>query len=302
LDLKTRHEMQMELKQIHHDLGITFIYVTHDQEEALTLSDTVIVMSNGRIQQIGTPKDIYNEPINAFVADFIGESNILNGVMLHDELVSFAGHSFVCVDKDFGTNTPVDVVLRPEDFDLCYTDDPEAFGGSVISAIFKGKYYDIRILTDTGYEIMAQNILPFDEGHRVGVSIDPFDIHVMHKERLENQIEATVIDAQYIKMLGMEVEVTPQYEFGQGASVMAHIAFDGITVHDALSDEGLNLEASVRSLLHKGNHYHITLITADKHYLYADTHSVLTKGDQVELSFSKEAIRLTAYKEDEKNL
>ena len=115
LDLKMRKDMQMELKEMHKSLGITFIYVTHDQEEALTLSDTIVVMSEGKIQQIGTPIDIYNEPINSFVADFIGESNILNGLMIKDKSVSFAGHEFECVDEGFGEQTPVDVVLRPED-------------------------------------------------------------------------------------------------------------------------------------------------------------------------------------------
>ena len=123
LDLKMRKDMQMELKEMHQKLGITFVYVTHDQEEALTLSDTIVVMSEGRIQQIGTPTDIYNEPINSFVADFIGESNILNGLMLQDKAVSFAGHEFECVDKGFGENTPVDVVIRPEDI---YIFEPSA--------------------------------------------------------------------------------------------------------------------------------------------------------------------------------
>ena len=115
LDLKMRKDMQMELKEMHKSLGITFVYVTHDQEEALTLSDTIVVMSEGKIQQIGTPIDIYNEPVNSFVADFIGESNILNGTMIKDRQVSFAGHEFECVDEGFGEQMPVDVVLRPED-------------------------------------------------------------------------------------------------------------------------------------------------------------------------------------------
>ena len=115
LDLKMRKDMQMELKEMHKSLGITFVYVTHDQEEALTLSDTIVVMSEGKIQQIGTPIDIYNEPINSFVADFIGESNILNGTMIHDKLVRFCGTEFECVDEGFGENVPVDVVIRPED-------------------------------------------------------------------------------------------------------------------------------------------------------------------------------------------
>ena len=137
LDLKMRKDMQMELKQMHKELGITFVYVTHDQEEALTLSDTIVVMSEGRVQQIGTPIDIYNEPSNAFVADFIGESNILNGTMIKDKAVSFLGHEFECVDKGFGENTPVDVVIRPEDIYIMARTDSGMFNGVVQSCIFK---------------------------------------------------------------------------------------------------------------------------------------------------------------------
>ena len=141
LDLKMRKDMQMELKQMHSELGITFIYVTHDQEEALTLSDTVVVMSDGKIQQIGSPIDIYNEPVNSFVADFIGESNILNGTMVHDREVEFIGHSFECVDEGFGTNIPVDVVVRPEDIYIIANAENAKFTGVVKSCIFKGVHY-----------------------------------------------------------------------------------------------------------------------------------------------------------------
>ena len=136
LDLKMRKDMQMELKELHKSLGVTFVYVTHDQEEALTLSDTIVVMSEGRIQQIGTPIDIYNEPINSFVADFIGESNILNGTMQKDKLVSFAGHEFECVDEGFGENTPIDVVIRPEDIYIFDPSDAAQLRGTVTSCIF----------------------------------------------------------------------------------------------------------------------------------------------------------------------
>ena len=141
LDLKMRKDMQMELKQMHSELGITFIYVTHDQEEALTLSDTVVVMSDGKIQQIGSPIDIYNEPVNSFVADFIGESNILNGTMVRDREVEFIGHSFECVDEGFGTNIPVDVVVRPEDIYIIANAENAKFTGVVKSCIFKGVHY-----------------------------------------------------------------------------------------------------------------------------------------------------------------
>lgn len=142
LDLKMRKDMQMELKEMHKSLGITFVYVTHDQEEALTLSDTIVVMSEGRIQQIGTPTDIYNEPINSFVADFIGESNILNGVMVKDRLVHFCDRDFECVDEGFGEQTPVDVVIRPEDLYIFPVSDMAQLRGVVQSCIFKGVHYE----------------------------------------------------------------------------------------------------------------------------------------------------------------
>lgn len=152
LDLKMRKDMQMELKEMHRSLGITFLYVTHDQEEALTLSDRIVVMSEGRIQQIGTPPDIYNEPVNSFVADFIGESNILNGVMIRDKVVMFAGREFECVDKGFGEMTPVDVVIRPEDLYIFESSDADQLTGTVTSCIFKGVHYEMMIDTPNGYD------------------------------------------------------------------------------------------------------------------------------------------------------
>ena len=150
LDLKMRKDMQMELKEMHQKLGITFVYVTHDQEEALTLSDTIVVMSEGRIQQIGTPTDIYNEPINSFVADFIGESNILNGVMVHDRLARFCEHEFDCVDTGFGDRTQVDVVIRPEDIYIFEPSDAAQLTGTVTSSIFKGVHYEMLVQTREG--------------------------------------------------------------------------------------------------------------------------------------------------------
>lgn len=179
LDLKLRKEMQTELKKIQQNLGITFIYVTHDQEEALTMSDTVVVMNNGEIQQIGTPEDIYNEPKNAFVADFIGESNIIDGIMLRDELVHFCGRDFVCVDRGFGENTPIDVVIRPEDV-IVSEESGGQIVGTVESVTFKGVHYEIVV--DIGDSKWLVHTTKFSEpGKRVGLSVDPFDIHIMHK-------------------------------------------------------------------------------------------------------------------------
>ena len=188
LDLKMRKDMQMELKEMHKTLGITFVYVTHDQEEALTLSDTIVVMSEGRIQQIGTPTDIYNEPINSFVADFIGESNILNGVMVKDKLVHFCDRDFECVDEGFGENTPVDVVIRPEDLYIFPVSDMARLRGTVQSCIFKGVHYEMVVLCH-GYEFVVQDYHAFEAGTEVGMLVKPFDIHIMKKERICNTFE-----------------------------------------------------------------------------------------------------------------
>ena len=179
LDLKLRKDMQNELKNIQHQTGITFIFVTHDQEEALSMSDTVVVMANGRIQQIGSPTDIYNEPVNAFVADFIGESNILDGVMAEDYKARFAGHLFNCVDKGFEKNEAVDIVVRPEDVDVVA---PEAgmLCGLVTAVTFKGVHYEI-IVDVNGFKWMIQSTDYVAEGQTIGLSIDPDAIHVMKK-------------------------------------------------------------------------------------------------------------------------
>jgi len=177
LDLKLRKEMQLELKSMQQQLGITFIYVTHDQEEALTMSDTVVVMRDGHILQIGDPKRIYDEPANAFVADFIGESNILRGTMLEDELVNFCGVNFPCVDSGFGENVPVDVVVRPEDI-MIVGEDIGQLTGTVQSVLFKGVHYEMMIDTgDTVLKVHSTVMQP--QGSRVGINIVPYNIHIM---------------------------------------------------------------------------------------------------------------------------
>jgi len=177
LDLKLRKEMQLELKNMQQRLGITFLYVTHDQEEALTMSDTIVIMRDGHILQIGDPKQVYDEPANAFVADFIGESNILRGVMVKDELVEFAGHTFPCVDSGFGENAPVDVVIRPEDIMLVGEDVGQLIG-TIKSVLFKGVHYEMMI--DTGdYTFKVHSTTMQPQGSRVGLNIVPFNIHIM---------------------------------------------------------------------------------------------------------------------------
>lgn len=179
LDLKLRQDMQYELIRLKEELGITFVYVTHDQEEALTMSDKIVVMNQGYIQQIGSPEDIYNEPINAFVADFIGESNIIDGIMIKDELVEILGVKIPCVDTGFHLNQPVDVVIRPEDVELV---DPSAgfMEGDVVSIIFKGVHYEIEVHAN-GYDWLVHTTKMFPVGTHVGIHVIPFNIQIMNK-------------------------------------------------------------------------------------------------------------------------
>ena len=181
LDLKLRKDMQLELKKIQQQVGITFIYVTHDQEEALTMSDTIVVMDKGCIQQIGTPEDIYNEPKNAFVADFIGESNIIDGIMVRDKVVKMYGREFPCLDGGFAENEPVDVVIRPEDIDIVPVDQGQLVG-TVTSVTFKGMQYDI-IVDFRGFKWLIQTTDHSPVGARIGAKIDPDGFHIMKKSQ-----------------------------------------------------------------------------------------------------------------------
>ena len=292
LDLKMRKDMQMELKEMHQKLGITFVYVTHDQEEALTLSDTIVVMSEGRIQQIGTPTDIYNEPINSFVADFIGESNILNGLMLQDKAVSFAGHEFECVDKGFGENTPVDVVIRPEDI---YIFEPSAAAqlmGTVTSCIFKGVHYEMMVQTNEGYEFMVQDYHSFEAGREVGLLVKPFDIHVMKKERTCNTFEGKLIDSTHVEFLGYTFECAEVQDIEPGSSVLVEIDFRNVILED--NEEDGHLTGEVKFILYKGNHYHLTVFTDWDEDIFVDTTDVWDDGDRVGITIAPENIRIIA--------
>lgn len=191
LDLKLRQDMQYELIRLKEELGITFIYVTHDQEEALTMSDTIVVMNQGYIQQIGTPEDIYNEPENAFVADFIGDSNIIPATMIEDKVVEILGTKFKCVDEGFGKNKPVDAVIRPEDV-ILVEPDKGIIKGKVTSLIFKGVHYEMEVLAN-GYEWLVQSTKLVPVGTEVGIDVDPFNIQIMHKPESEDE-EAVALD------------------------------------------------------------------------------------------------------------
>ena len=290
LDLKMRKDMQIELKEMHKQLGITFIYVTHDQEEALTLSDTVVVMNEGRIQQIGTPTDIYNEPVNSFVADFIGESNILNGTMIRDRKVSFIGHDFDCVDEGFGENVPVDVVVRPED--IYFTNDPARtqFTAKVKSCTFKGVHYEMFVDSDTGNELMIQDYDPYPVDSIVNLYIEPDDIQVMKKERVANVLEAKVVGEGKVEMLGGEFECSTE-GFEEGDEVLATVAFDKVELLDDL-EEGV-LDGDVHFILYKGDHYHLTIKVGDEGFLYVDTNDIWDKGDLVAINIAATDIKLS---------
>ena len=292
LDLKMRKDMQMELKEMHKTLGITFIYVTHDQEEALTLSDRIVVMSEGVIQQIGTPTDIYNEPENCFVADFIGESNILNGTMVEDRLVRFMGTEFKCVDEGFGENVPVDVVIRPEDIYIMAHTENAMLHGRVSSCIFKGVHYEMLVQLPNGYELMVQDYNAFEPETEVSLIIKPADIHVMKKERTCNTFEATIVDDTHIEMLGATFECQP-CGLEKGTEVKVEVDFDKIDLTDDKEDGAL--EGDVRLILYKGNHYHLTIVTDDDDYLYVDTNDVWDDGDMVGINILPEDIRIIKY-------
>ena len=314
LDLKMRHDMQIELKELHEKLGITFIYVTHDQEEALTLSDRVVVMNEGKIQQIGTPTDIYNEPQNCFVADFIGESNILSGTMIRDKRVEFCGQEFDCIDTGFGENKPVDVVIRPEDIYIWAVtpsgspsrgemeDDPEDrvpkgkftnWYGTVESCIFKGVHYEMRVLTPDGYEFLIQDYHEYLPGTEIGMLVRPEDIQIMKKEHyIYNYFEGEVLKNGKVWFLDAEWEVNEKQikDFEPGDKVQVRVKFRDIDLQD-YEEEG-TLSGEVHFILYKGNHYHLTIRTDEGHDLYVNTDDVWDDGDRVGIVIKPNSIKI----------
>ena len=291
LDLKMRKDMQIELKEMHKQLGITFVYVTHDQEEALTLSDTIVVMDDGNIRQIGSPTDIYNEPQNAFVADFIGESNILNGKMVKDKLVEFVGHQFECVDEGFGENVDVDVVVRPEDIYIMNRLEGAQLTAKVKSCTFKGVHYEMFVDTDKGYELMIQDYNAFEPESEVGLIIRPADIQVMHKERTLNTFEGELVSENKVKFLGEEWECLPQEGLEAGDKVKVEVKFSSVDLIDH-PEEG-TLSGEVHFLLYKGDHYHLSVRTEYRDYIWLDTNDIWDKGDLVGINIAPEDIKIT---------
>ncbi len=289
LDLKMRKDMQMELKEMHKRLGITFVYVTHDQEEALTLSDTIVVMSEGKIQQIGTPIDIYNEPTNSFVADFIGESNILNGVMLKDKLVRICDTEFECVDEGFGENVLVDVVIRPEDLYIFAVSDAAQLVGVVQSTIFKGVHNEMTVLCGD-YEFLVQDYHHFDVGETVGLLVKPFDIHIMKKERVCNTFDGKMVDNTHVEFLGCTFECASVSAIEAVQAVKVEVDFDKVILQD--NEEDGMLTGEVKFILYKGNHYHLTVFSDWDENVYVDTNDVWDDGDRVGITILPTSIRI----------
>ena len=308
LDLKMRKEMQLELKSMHEQLGITFIYVTHDQEEALTMSDKVVVMSDGMIQQIGTPEEIYNEPKNAFVADFIGESNIFEGKMAASMTVSFCGAEFPCVDN-VPKDTRVDVVVRPEDV-IITTPEHGQISGVVDSAVFKGMYYEITAILPDENEVVIQTTRNVQPGEEIGMRIGPDEIHVMPAGVLMNVFDGTITKDGRAAFAGGEYEcdLTQLYEGSVQSGPCSVITAGGeeidlegtyVTVEVpvkavSMSDEQREYRAdgNIISFIYKGNHYNYTVRTATEEDFVLDEDDLWNEGDHVSLMIPKEQIVL----------
>lgn len=291
LDLKMRKDMQIELMEMHKKLGITFVYVTHDQEEALTMSDTIIVMRHGLIQQIASPKVIYDEPANVFVADFIGESNIFSGIMHEDFKVEFLDHVFECVDKGFKKNELIDVVVRPEDIYIIPADNAAAMKhGTVNTCVFKGDHYQITVQVDE-FEVVIHETNGVEEGAEIGIFIKPFDIHIMPKARIVNEIETEMIDEQTVNICDGSFECMPT-GLEAGTPVTVKIPFDKVIVHD--DEEDGVIGAEVINSIYKGSYYQC-FIRADNYYMFfVDTQDDWLKGDRVGLSVKPEDIQIEA--------
>ena len=310
LDHKMRKDMQLELKQMHKRLGITFFYVTHDQEEALTMSDRIVVMKDGVIQQVGTPEEIYNEPINAFVADFIGESNIYNGTMIGKKKVRFIGASWDCVD-DFPLNEKVDIVIRPEDVIMGKPDSGNA-NGVISSKIFKGVHYEFVVNVGKN-EVMCRDTHDHEVGAKVGLSVEPENIQIMHKELTENEYTDAYIDSNGRVVIGedpFEADLTKLlpgshleeegstrlvgpdgrvYELND-AEVVAEIDLDKIELSDDLS-KGQS-QGTIIQTVWIGDHYQYIVRTDDEEDYVVNSPFTWNENDIVSVSVKKEDIKL----------
>ncbi len=313
LDLKMRKDMQLELKEMHKKLGITFIYVTHDQEEALTMSDKIVVMKDGIIQQIGTPTDIYNEPKNSFVADFIGESNIFSGTMVGDKKVKFIGNVFDCVD-DFAKNEKVDVVVRPEDVFLM-DEDKGQVKGKIISSIFKGVHYEM-VMQVGKTEVVIQDTIERKVGEKVSIFIKPSDIHIMEKEFSSNKYDGYITKRNTVCFGDGEFkcDVTQLYEGSILDEEGYLITAEGDKID--LTDVDVNVEVGLKdieisdnqdvggalgniiSIIYKGDHYQLIVRTDENEEDFVlDTEYTWNENDRVSVIIPKEKIKLTLKQE-----
>jgi spermidine/putrescine transport system ATP-binding protein len=288
LDLKMRKEMQLELKSMHKNLGITFIYVTHDQEEALTMSDTIVVMRDGAIQQVGTPKKIYDEPSNAYVADFIGQSNILSGTFIEDFKVEILGCTLPCVDKGFVKGAKVDIVIRPEDIYVLDKDNARGMiPGRVLSCIFKGAQYEMAIEA-AGYEFLVQDVNPFALASAVTLFVAPDAIHNMKKPRAVNEFEAVVSDGS-VTFLETAFPCDTA-AFVPGDEVLARIGFDKVKLTDDESDGRMG--GNIADVLYKGAYYSVQVATEYDEDFYVDTAEEWDLNDRVGINIAPEDITL----------
>ncbi len=288
LDLKLRKEMQVELKRMQQQLGITFVFVTHDQEEALTMSDTIVVMKDGVIQQIGRPTDIYNEPKNPFVADFIGESNIVPGVMLEDYKVRMKGMVFPCVDAGFGKNVEVDVVIRPEDIDIV---DPSAarISGKVVSVVFMGVHYEIDVDCG-GYEWVVHTTEFAEVGQQVGISIPPDAIHIMKKTRATNLFDAECWPSEgmvYIDNVGFKANGLDEYENKEIALV--EIAPEKVRI---IPPAEAKLTGTVKECMFLGTHYQLTVSCEENDWI-AHSDDYMEEGEEVGIAVEPGDLQLS---------
>ena len=293
LDLKLRKEMQVELKALQQKTGITFIYVTHDQEEALTMSDTIVVMNQGVIQQIGVPTDIYNEPVNAFVALFIGESNILSGVMLKDYLCEFAGREFECADKGFEKNEDVDIVIRPEDIKIVAPEDG-MLKGIVKSALFKGVHYEMIVDSD-GFKWKVHSTQMTAPDTFVGMNIAPFDIQIMKIPY--NVLTGWILEDHQVDIGKLNLTYVPRNanatEFADEETVNVYILPQDIEVLDAVceDDEENVLTGEVETFRYKGDDYEIQ-VKCDDLLLLVHTYKKVKIGQKVSLKVPVDKIKI----------
>ena len=291
LDLKMRKEMQIELMGIHKNLGITFVYVTHDQEEALTMSDEIVVLNDGVIQQIGTPKKIYDEPANAFVADFIGQSNILTGTMVKDYTLKFLNTTFECLDKGFERNEPVDIVIRPEDIEVYPEGSTKGqLEGKVLSSCFKGTFFQMEIETQ-GYEFTVQSTVEAKPDTKVRLGFTPNGIHVMRKLRSINEFIGRMTSPNTVEFCGGEWEVeTKEGEYEKGDEVKVKVGFRDIELMDDENDGVIG--ANVTQSLYKGEYNQVQIYTDTDEDFYIVTTDDWDMNDRVGVKIKPSCIQL----------